>query len=651
MIKNDYQSLPKGYASIPVTKDQEKALLKICIVVKTEPDPVGGHLVMVRDTIDAKVFLGCVVDGSGQVHEWLELWVQNTEITPNTPVLYRQTLSNALLDARWNYQIRAFEKLDEAQIIKTGWECTNPLPIFIDLSTLSPVHPVDANSGASWQLCKDESLLQQKKLPGYNGSLYRYLYLPESGPESRFVPVTSDAPTNESTIPLSDICGNINSLIPFNKTSGMMLAKKHLPIGLESIIDILSGASWDGLKHGKSVLELGSQIAALSGDEHTLAGKGRLFLDTHGKKGRLLETFHLKLRLFADIVSSVHAMVYSLQQPLLNLSTDSFQVNLGQPGQGLPFLWTATAKLNKPGCAIPFAIEKSDLNCYLHPMTGQTSIFRPIDTTLPAKGLASVRIRQMLSNSNNTITVEGTFATQERIEITANDLVWLRLNLASGGIDLYAHLEQNSAMAIGEWRFRTVAHHTKDSEIHDLRSAEGVPIPETPFEIMPLLSSPCDLYSLAILGIRILLVDNTTSLPVAVDEVLSLIRQVETNYDPAKDLTAQIASVFNADIRWPKSLGPHHLTLDEMTHDEAFGTFPPELWRLTLSMILRMFPGPSPISICRDYGDAQQGGLHKVFEQTIADLDNLLLKSRSLIVPNLEFNREIVAVIQKYLKS
>ena len=96
---------------------------------------------MLRDTIDAKAFLGCVVDGSGQVHKWLELWVQNTEFTPNTPVLYRQSLSNTTLDARWNRQIQAFEKLNEAQIIKTGWESTNPLPVFLDMSTLSPVHP------------------------------------------------------------------------------------------------------------------------------------------------------------------------------------------------------------------------------------------------------------------------------------------------------------------------------------------------------------------------------------------------------------------------------------------------------------------------------------------------------------------------------
>jgi hypothetical protein len=56
-----------------------------------------------------------------------------------------------------------------------------------------------------------------------------------------------------------------------------------------------------------------------------------------------------------------------------------------------------------------------------------------------------------------------------------------------------------------------------------------------------------------------------------------------------------------------------------------------------------------PDAECRDYGDAQQGGLHKVFERTIADLDNLILKTRSLIVSDWKSNQEISGVIQRYL--
>jgi hypothetical protein len=646
---NSLTTVPKGYIVIPIAEDQKTAALKICVLVKTEPDAVGGHLVVLRDTIDAKVFLGCIVDASGRVLDWLELWIQNTESLINKASAACQSLTNASLDNRWRRQSQAFEHLDGASIVKTGWESEHSLPTFLDISARSPVHPMESNSVAPWRLCVDEGLLQQKNLPGYAGSLHRYLHVPELGPESQLVPVTSGAPTNASTKPLSDICGDPAHIIPLNPGAGLMLIKKHFPIGLETFIDILSSAAWDGLKHGRSILDLGEHLNALKKNEPVLTSDGRLFLETQNQYSRLVETFHLKLRLLADIVSSVHTMVYHLQRPLLNICPESWQVELGEPGRGLPFLWTARAVLSDPGDAIPLSIERSDLQYYLPALEAGTSIYRPLVTSLPTKGRASVRIRRVLPETGDTTAIEGTFTTHERIEMAGNDLVWFRLNLACGEVNLYAHLESDSAMAPGEWRFRTVAQNIDAKKVSDLRAAEGVPIPEVPFEIIPLLSSPCDLYSLTVIAVRILLVDNTNSLPVALDETLSLPRQIQADYDESTSLEMRISDIFDKDTRWRESLGPQHLTFDEITSDEALGIIPCELWWTTLAIILRMLPGSGPETECKDYGDAQQGGLHKVFERTITDLDNLIIRTRSLIVSDRQSNQEISAVIQNYL--
>ena len=641
--------LPNGYTVIPITEDQKSAVLKICILVRPDPDPVGGHLVILRDTIYAKIFMGCIIDACGCVHEWLELWVQNTGQLTNLAPACRQSLSNALLDDCWRRQCQAFEQLDDSAMLKTGWESEHPLPTFLDISTRSPLHPTDTNSGAPWKLCMDEGLLQQKGLPGYCSSLHRYLYIPAAGPDSQFIPVTPEAPTNAFTKLMSEICGNPRQVIPFNPGAGLMLVKKHNPIGLETFIDILSGSAWDGLKHGRSILDLGEQVDALRKDKTFLSVNGRLFLDSHGRSGRLVETFHLKLRLLADIVSSVHSMVYHLQRPLLNINPNNWQVRLGEPGHGLPFLWTAKPVLSDPGDAIPLVIERTDVQYYLPLPESGTSVYRPAITSLPTKGQAPIRIRQVLSDNSSAIIVEGTITTQERIKITARDLIWFRLNLAHGGINLYAHLEANSAMAAGEWRFRTVAQTVSDVEVSDLHAAEGVPIPGISFEIIPLLSSPCDLYSLAVIAVRILLVDDATTLPVALDEMLSLSRQTQGDSDVSTSLESRIGGIFSKDNRWLESLGPQHLAFDKMTSDEASSLIPRELWWTTLAIILRMFPGFSPDSECRDFGDAQQGGLHKVFERTMAYLDNLILRTRSLIVMDWKSNQEIADVIQSFL--
>jgi hypothetical protein len=286
---------------------------------------------------------------------------------------------------------------------------------------------------------------------------------------------------------------------------------------------------------------------------------------------------------------------------------------------------------------------------YLPLLEHGTSIYRPAITTLPTKGQASARIRQVLSENSDVTIVEGTVTTQERIKIASRDLVWFRLNLAHGSIDLYAHLEEDSAMAAGEWRFRTVAQSVSDIEVSDLHAAKGVPIPGISFEIIPLLSSPCDLYSLAVMAVRTLFVDDITTLPVALDEMLSLSRQTQADSDVSAGLESRISNIFSKDNRWLESLGPQHLVLDKITSDEAFSLIPHELWWTTLAIILRMFSGFSPDSECKDFGDAQQGGLHKVFERTMADLDNLILRTRGLIVMDWKSNKEIVDVIQSYL--
>jgi hypothetical protein len=165
------KKLPEGYIAVPITDDQKLSVLKICILVRSEPDPAGGHLIVLRNTVDAKIFLGCVVDASIQVLDWLELWMQNSATIINTPAASRLNLSNAALDDRWYKQFRAFEQLNASVIVKTGMENSNPLPTLINISAGCPVHPIDPESGTPWKLCTDEGLLQQKGLQRFFTSL------------------------------------------------------------------------------------------------------------------------------------------------------------------------------------------------------------------------------------------------------------------------------------------------------------------------------------------------------------------------------------------------------------------------------------------------------------------------------------------------
>lgn len=642
--------IPQGCVIVPVSENQKQAALRICALVKVQPGSAGGSLITLRNTLDAKVFLGCIADVSGRVHEWLELWVQSADVLRNTSLAKRVFLSNAVLDDRWRKLAEVFDRSGVAESIQCGWEISNPLPTFLDVASRSAIHPKDEETGTYWQLCREESVLHDHGVPAYAGSLHRYLYLPGSGVETPLVPVTDDAPAGEHAKPLSEICPNHANLIPFNPAAGLMLVTRHYPMDLEGFIGLLGGAR---PRAGQSspVVEPDENQNADGGGDWAAAYPGRLFLDSQGKHSRLIETFHLKLALLSDIVASVHSVVRSLQQPFLNLGASSFRVALDGGASLLPSLWTARARLVEPGHALTARAEATDVAYYLSPLIGETSVYRPVGASLPAKGRALVRVRKVMSDSKEAVTIEGTIATQERIELNASDLIILQLGLKSGDLCLHAHLEADSGLAGDEYRFRTTSHTLGAEQIHDLRSAEGVPVAEVPYEVIALLSSPCDLYSLAVLAVRILLVDRGTSLPVAVDEMLSLARQTQAECNPDEPLTACVARVFQSDERWLQSLGPHRLAEEGVGPEEALGLIPQELWWSTLAMIVQMFPGLGPMSVCRDYGDARPGGLHLVFERTLVELDALIMKSRYLVAPAVTSEMQIAAVIRQCLDS
>ena len=638
--------LPEGYAAVAVSAEQCAATLQICAVVRLKADPVGGHLVVLRETLDARVVLGCIAEAGGRIHQWVELWIQNLDGLAGSVSACREALSNAALDDRWTRHFKALEQIEQSEIIRTGWETVHPVPVFLDLSTRKPVHP--AAPGGQWKLCEDGGLLARAGLPEYAASLHRYLYVKGNEAKTAFVPVTPDAPTGPATMSLGEAIPDAEKLVPLNPAGGLMLVRGYYPIGLEDFINLLNGGQCDGIRHGRSLLGL---VAGKPSDDDDRAGDGRFFLGKQGRCGRFVETFYLKLRLLAEVTKAVREQIGRQQRPLLNITPASFQLKVDCVAQGLPFLWTARAVLADPGDAVALPIKTSDAQYYLRATTGGTSIYFPSRVSVAIGGRGTVRIRQVLPDTSDTTILEGTFVTQERLDVAAHDLIWLRLSLPSGRVDLYARLQQGAALAAGEWRFRTIGHRFGKDVQAALRAAEGLPLDNVQFEVIPLLSTPCDLYSLGVVAARTLLVDDKMSLPVAMDELMSLAGQLASEHDPSVEPGARIRAIFERDERWKKSLGPQRLTFDDLTPDEAFAYVPPELWFDTLAVLVRPFAGIGPDSECRDLGAAPAGAVQQVFDRNLAGFENILLRTRSLILIDWNYNREIDSVIREYMKK
>ncbi len=634
--------IPDGFVAVPIFEAQAAGPLRICALCSRQPDPAAGHLVALPSSFETRNLLGCVVDAKGRVQRWIEIATQDLTGLADAPAAIRDALSNRVLDQRWR---DTWQAMDPGECIHTGWE-SEPAPVvWLDVSQGAPVHPMDSASGERWQLCRDDAALVAAELAPYSTSLHRYLYLASQGGKSKFVPITAGAAANANTQPIESLFEGRAGLAPVNP-GGLMLIRPHHPISLSSLIDILSGKRGEVVLHGRSTVPLDLPLAAGEDAERSTDGAW-LFMGSHGRWGRLMEAFHLKLRLLADAVTAVHSAVRHQKRPLLNIADDHFAVRIAEPGCGLPVLWTSRLTLADSGDAIELPIESSDVRYYVPGPRSAPGIYRPPGAFgRQVQGRCALRIREVLPDAGGLTIAQGTFFTHERMEVARSDLAWIRMSLGSGAIDLYARLETEEGLAAGEWRFRTIGQRLAPETAAQLRSLAGVALPEARFELIPLISSPCDLYALGVLAVRALLVNAGSTHAAALDSITSLARQIAQQGDDSTSLPLRVRSLFESNKRWLNELGPDRLAWEAVDQAQAIDLVPIELWCDALAMIVRMFPGCGPDSISRDWGDVNPLAKHLVFEATLKDLASLLLRTRSLMMIDWRFNREIHAVIR-----
>jgi hypothetical protein len=635
----------KGYHAVPISEADKNSALRLCAIVREAPDPVAGVFLLLRDTLEASVYLGALLDAGGYVHHWIELWIQNINNLEVTLEGHREFFTNHVLDERWKRRAAFLSRLDRFDKIEMSFETVHPLPIYFDLTVSGPVTPKDAASSSPWELCLDDRLLEQHGLPRYSTSLARYLYL-RNASKPPFLPVATACPENDATQQTKQTLG---PRVPLNRDGGLMMARKFAPLSFETYVDLIGGQPWKGLEEGSKVFKLAGVYRTLQNADVIQQGGGHLFLGKRGRAGRLIESFYLKLDLLLQAFRLVREFVRDEQLPFLNLSADSFRVRLAETSQNLPFLWTAKVTLSALGSAFALPIEASDARYFLAPGVNTTSIYSPITPTAAVSAAGAVRIRKVHSQDDDTFVLEGTISTQERIAISQTDLLWLRLTLSSGRVDFYANLTEG--LAHGERRFRTLPQRLPEHIGLAIRSAEGIRFPNAPFETLPMKSSPCDLHSLATIGIRTLLVNDENTLPVALDEVFSLAQAVAADAQEGFDISMRLRHICATDPRWSASLGPQRLLNPQsLAPEESLAYLPAELWWDAIALLIQCFPGLIPGAFCADFGAAPPLALHSVFDPAIEALERLSLRARSVLFVDWQYNAEIKSALNAALQ-
>ena len=638
----DLDPILDGYSVVPIQLSEETASVRLCVLYRHEADPVAGHFVPVRRTFSATALLGCLADAGNHPVEWVELWIQSAIETGGLHAGYLRNLTNAALDQRWREMVEDFHNLDGETSISLKLETVNPLPMLIDPDSRAPMHPLDAASGKRWELCHDDALLQQAGLPAYTGSLSRYLFVPGS-PETKFVPVTVDSERNARTAEVEDVIEGVRSATPLNFACGLILARRFAPLALEDFADVLGGKAWHGIENAKKAFHFCGPYRLL--ENAIRSGVHRLFSASKGVSARLVESLHLKLQLFLEACRITRASIRRNQLPMLNLGAETFRVKLAEVGWGLPLLWTSSVTLSKPGQAYALPIRNSRVRHFQSVEPMGPSIYRPGDLAIPREGTGAVRVRKV-AEVDGGVVVEATLTAQERLGDDESALLWVQLTLPGGKVDLYGFHNRSQAMTGGETTFKTLPLSLPKATVAELQSVAGVPFTGAPFAILPPLSTPCDLYSLAVLALRVFIVNPRNALPQVLDTALSLARHLEEDATSEESLGARIARCAAEDPRWLEALGPQHLRHEEIASADALACLPPGLWWDILAIILRFFPGIGPNSFCKGWGSAPSLALDAIFDPPIAEMEHLAIHSRALVALDWSQNREIAEVIR-----
>ena len=630
---------------VPLSADEAAANLRLCAVLREQPDAATGHLILLRQTPEARVVLGAACDADGGVREWLELWLQDVDAKPPGETL---VLSNTARDAAWQQLVARLRGADPAGAFSSRSEKVPPRPAFVNPAAWAPWHP--ATGSGEIEVVRDDSALAAAGLPKYSESTARFGRAPAGGP---FVQLNDDARGAAETIELRTLQPAGANLVALNTGGGMIFARRFAPLGIEEFAELLGGRPWNGLVNAKRPFRLTGVYRNLEDETEMRAGGQHYYGARRDQAGRLAEVLCLKLLLLDQSVRAIADEVRRTALPLLNVTPDSLRVSLAETGGNMPFCWASRVTLVRPGDAVSLDVPSSNTRYFASRVPPAASIYRPEELGVPRAGVGNVRIRRILSPTEGGIALEGTLSSHERLNVQPNELLRLRLPLKdAGSVELIGYIDTKAAMAPGEAAFRTIPLNFDEVRSATLRSYEGIPFSQVPFEVLQPLSSPCDIYALGVLALRLLYAGSDLTLPVILDTALSLLRAAAA--EPSEStLETRIMDLFKADERWLATLGPQHLIRPSKEGDAAVvaGTLPVEVWARVLACILPFFPGRSPNAFCRDLADAPTLAPHTPFDTALRTLGRALITARALFLSDWRQNEEVVGILSPYLPA
>jgi hypothetical protein len=600
-------ALPPEFKAVPFPETQVGPGLKLCLVVRTAAHPkTKGYFELLRDFPGVIVFLGCLTDQEDRPHQWVEIWVQNRRTLCLADALEEEAkaeMTSVSVDGHWANQCDVFDNAGPGMLLKTGWESSHPKPLFYD--------------------------------PAAGCLVYPELPLPQL-----------PASASEAAEPKGSF------LVPVNPDGGLLMTVPHFPLSYDDGVDLIGGRPWKQIESASSFTLDGAyrRLEKVGGDGR---GYGCLYWGQHEMTGRLIEVLHLKLQLLAAAFRAVRRSVQVQDLPLLNITDESFRMRLHPISSDLPLLWTLELVLTKTSRARGVNLPEKD--CKRFELFGEAdnSVYSQAGIAETFAGKGNLIVTKVSPLSSGEMTFEGTLTTRTALDdFSPQDLLEFTLPLADRPEVFHGHLLREAAAKKGVYGFQTVARQVTPAILEALQnSGEFV---KRDFKIIPIIGTPIDLFALSVLAVRTLLVCSQSTINATRAELNRLGLLAAERNEPAAELEERIRALLEEDAkaenpRWLPELGPQRLLQGESDARETLRRVPLEIWADVLAFMLQLQPGVLPESFCRDNADFPPGNLAAVFDRPIERLESLLVRTRSLLLVDWNFNREINQIVQNML--
>ncbi len=630
--------LPELFLAVPLWESEARATLKTCLLLWRNPEAGESPLRVLRRVSRGKVVWGALVDSANFVHEWLEIWVHDVADETDAAGFEEKGSFNSLVALEaWEESLRKLRKVAPHDFLSLPVEAESVADraIIVDL---------ERKESLALTICKDDALLEQNGLPRYSTTQHRYVDAGNIGTPV-LAPLSPGAPDAENG--LKEACG-VASAVVLNPWGGIIAIQVLRPLQIDECSDLISGRRCEGITIDARDFREGSMLSAFSADGGVLEEvSGSRYLTPPGGQFRLPELLFLKLNLLSQACRSVQAFSRTGGAPLFNISNESFRVAVGKVGEKLPLFWGSDVALGIPGDAVQLKLPAGE-GAFFTSVRDYASPYRANAVPQRKTGKAQIRIRRCEPTERDRVIIEATLLADDDLGSKAGDLLFLQMDGPGGRrVRLAAYPDTMEALGPSEYRLRSLPVVLEGVRSAEWNEFEGRSLHGVPYQLIPAMTAALDMYSLGVVGVRLLLVDQGNSLAIALDELMSFGRAVSEAVGNGESYERALVRLAD-DERWMASLGPHRLVWAEHDPIAAAACLPAGLWGEVLGWLLRWVPGLVPSSYCRDYRTLPCETVAGVYDGPLQKLEILLEQTRGLLFSNWRSNEEMHRLLAEF---